>query len=93
MAYRLALPMKLLVIHDIFHVSMLNNYIFDPSHILETPTIEIKDYLSYEDQPVRKLDQRDQVLRNKTKLLEKVPWSNHALEETTWELVQQIRAQ
>ena len=39
-AYRLALPMELSQIHDVFHVSILPKYIFDPSHILETPMVE-----------------------------------------------------
>ena len=55
-AYRLALPMELSRIHDVFHVSMLRKYISDPSHILETPTVEVKEDLSYEEQPVQILD-------------------------------------
>ena len=33
-AYRLRLPPDLAKIHDVFHVSMLRNYIADPSHVL-----------------------------------------------------------
>ena len=43
-AYRLALPMELSRIHDVFHVSMLRKYISNPSHILETPTVEVKRF-------------------------------------------------
>ena len=83
-AYRLALPMELSRIHDVFHVSMLRKYISDPSHILETTTVEVKEYLSYEEQLVQILDWREQVLRNKTIPLVKVLWRNHAIEEATW---------
>ena len=33
-AYRLALPLKLANLHDVFHVSMLRKYRSDESHIL-----------------------------------------------------------
>ena len=34
-AYRLALPLELAKLHDVFHVSMLWRYRSDPSHILQ----------------------------------------------------------
>ncbi|EOY31823.1 Uncharacterized protein TCM_039092 [Theobroma cacao] len=40
-AYRLELPPKLDRIHNVFHVLMLKKYVPDPSHILETPPIEL----------------------------------------------------
>ena len=73
-AYRLVLPMELSQIHNVFIVSMLRKYISDPSHILETPTVEVKDDLSYEEQAVQILNRREQVLRNKTIPLVKVLW-------------------
>ncbi|KAA3463116.1 pol protein [Gossypium australe] len=33
-AYRLALPLELDQIHNVFHVLMLRRYRFDPSHVL-----------------------------------------------------------
>ena len=57
--YRLALPVELSWIHDVFHVSMLRKYISDPSHILQTLAVEINDYLSYDEQLVQILDQRE----------------------------------
>lgn len=32
-AYRVQLPDKLKGMHDVFHISMLRKYIYDPSHI------------------------------------------------------------
>ena len=46
-AYRLALPMELAQIHDVFYVSMLRRYRLDPSHMIMGQPIEIKDNLSY----------------------------------------------
>ena len=34
-AYHLALPPSLSGVHDVFHVSMLREYIIDPSHVLD----------------------------------------------------------
>ena len=51
-AYRLDLPEELSRVHNVFHISMLRKYIPDPSHVLEAPEIELRDDLSYEEQPV-----------------------------------------
>ena len=84
-AYKLALPSKLSYAHNIFHVSMLQNYVPDPSHVLESETIEIREDLTYEEQPVQILDRKDKTLRNKVIPLVKVLWRNHKVEEATWE--------
>ena len=48
-ACRLDLPEELSRVHNVFHISMLRKYISDPSHVLETPEIELRDDLSYEE--------------------------------------------
>ena len=68
-AYRL--PEELSRVHNVFHISMLRKYIPDPSHVLETPEIELRDDLSYEEQPVH-LGREEKELRNKTISLVKV---------------------
>ena len=65
-AYILDLPKKLSQVHNVFHISMLRKYISDPSHVLETPEIELRDDLSYEEQPVQILGREEKELRNKT---------------------------
>ena len=52
LVYRLALPPELSHIHDVFHVSMLRRYRSDPSHILQAQPLELKDDLSYEEEPI-----------------------------------------
>ncbi|KAA0051715.1 pol protein [Cucumis melo var. makuwa] len=51
-AYRLALPPSLSVVHDVFRVSMLRKYVPDPSHVVDYEPLEIDENLSYTDQPV-----------------------------------------
>ena len=92
-AYRLDLPEKLSRVHNVFHISMLRKYIPDPSHVQETPEIELRDDLSYEEQPVQILGREEKELRNKTISLVKVLWRNHLVEEATWEQEDQMRSQ
>ena len=44
---------------------MLKKHISDPSHVLETPSIELREEISFEVQPVGILNHREKVLRNK----------------------------
>ena len=85
-AYRLELPLELSQIHNVFHVSMLRKYISDPSHVLETPPIELEKDLSFEVQPVAIVDQEMKQLRSKVFPLIKVLWMSNAIEEMTWEM-------
>ncbi|CAL2236959.1 unnamed protein product [Prunus armeniaca] len=64
---------------------MLRKYISDPSHILESQPIELKDDLNYVEQPVQILDWKIQVLRSREIPLVKILWKSHAVEEATWE--------
>ncbi|KAM1048688.1 hypothetical protein ACFX2C_027877 [Malus domestica] len=84
-AYRLELPPGLSKVHDVFHVSMLRHYIFDPSHVIPLQPLEINPDLPYDEEPETILDWKDKVLRNKTVRLVKVLWRNHSVEEATWE--------
>ena len=90
-AYELALPPNLQHIHNVFHVSMLRRYHSDISHIIEYETVEIQPDLSYEEKPVKILDRKEQILRNKTISLERVLCKNQQIEESTWEMETQMR--
>ncbi|WRX26225.1 Integrase zinc-binding domain - like 10 [Theobroma cacao] len=92
-AYKLELPPELDRIHNVFHVSMLKKYVLDPSHILETPPIELHEDLKFKVQLVRILDRKDRVLRNKSIPMVKVLWKNARMEEMTWEVEHQMRSQ
>ncbi|KAM1538045.1 hypothetical protein ACFX10_003001 [Malus domestica] len=84
-AYRLELPPELSLIHNVFHVSMLQKYVPDPSHIIQLEPLEVNPDASYVEEPVAILDRQDKVLRNKVIPLVKVLWRNHAVEEANWE--------
>ena len=82
-AYRLELPEEFSRVHNMFHISMLRKYIPNSSHVLETLEIELRDDLSYKEQPVQILGREEKELRNKTISLVKVLWRNHLVEEAT----------
>ena len=82
-AYRSALPPLLLGVHDVFHVSMLQKYVSDITHVLKYEDLELQTDLSYEERPVHVLDRKDEVLQNKTIPLVKVLWRNSTVEEGT----------
>ena len=76
-AYRLVLPPELSQIHNVFHVSMLMRYKSDSSHILQAQPIELKENLSYKEEPVAIIARETKVLRNKTTFGESIvetPW-------------------
>lgn len=44
--YRLTLPPSLLVVHNVFHVSILRKYMADTSHVMNYKPLEIDENLS-----------------------------------------------
>lgn len=84
-AYELTLTLNLSHLHRVFHVSMLQNYIYNPSHILEHKPLQVHEDLSYEEQPVMLLNCKEQVIQNKVVPNVKVLWHSHSEQEATWE--------
>nr|XP_021860926.1 uncharacterized protein LOC110799949 [Spinacia oleracea] len=85
-AYRLAMPTELSKVHDVFHISQLKKYIHDPSHVIEPEVVELDETLTYEEKPIKILDEKVRKTRNKEVKIVKVLWSNHQTEEATWEV-------
>ncbi|CAL5428738.1 unnamed protein product [Camellia sinensis] len=63
-AYRVALPPSMSQVHNVFHISMLRSYLPDPSHIIDHHQVVLDDKLTYEERPIRILDQQVKQLRN-----------------------------
>ncbi|XP_070045745.1 uncharacterized protein [Nicotiana tomentosiformis] len=84
-AYRLALPPSLSAVHLVLHVSMLQKYHGDPSHVLDFSSVQLDKDLSYVQEPVAVLDRHVRKLRSKNISSVKVQWRGHPEGEATWE--------
>jgi len=56
LAYKLALPLSLLVVYHVLHVSMLRKYMSDESHVLSLDSVELGLDLSFEEEPIAIFD-------------------------------------
>ncbi|KAA3481542.1 reverse transcriptase [Gossypium australe] len=92
-AYRLSLLSELEKIHNVFHVSTLHRYRFDPSHAISPTKVEIQSNLSYAEKPIRILAREIKELINKKIALVKVLWHRHEVKEATWEPEDAMRKQ
>ena len=90
MAYRLALPSSLSEIHNVFHVSQLRKCLSSPESVLVVHPPDLRPNLSYEEKPVRILDQKEKVLRTKTIRYVKMLW-NEQTGKATWELKDEMK--
>nr|GEZ68199.1 putative reverse transcriptase domain-containing protein [Tanacetum cinerariifolium] len=90
-SYHLALPPQLSHVHNVFHVSLLRGYKYHPLHVISYPFDQIREDLSYVEEPEAILDRQDRVMRNKTIPFVKILWRNHPEREATWETKEYIR--
>ncbi|WVZ97274.1 hypothetical protein U9M48_042823 [Paspalum notatum var. saurae] len=84
-AYRLELPPHLAAVHDVFHVSQLKKCLRVPKEAVDTSQIQVEPDLTYEERPIKIIDQKQRSTRRRTTNFYKVQWSNHSEEEATWE--------
>ncbi|GAU25740.1 hypothetical protein TSUD_216710 [Trifolium subterraneum] len=91
-AYRIALPITLSNLHDVFHVSQLRKYVSDPCHVIESDDIQVKDNLTIETVPLRVEGREVKKLRNKEIASVKVIWGGPAGENATWELENKMKS-
>ena len=86
MAYKLDLPPSLSAVHPVFHVSMLQKYIPDESHVLSLDFVELGPDLTFEEEPIAILDRQVRKLRTKEITSVKVQWKHRSVGEATWEI-------
>ncbi|WMV45403.1 hypothetical protein MTR67_038788 [Solanum verrucosum] len=89
--YELELPTELAAVHPVFHLSMLKKCMGDPSLIIPTENIGMKDHLSYEEKTVDILDRQVRKLRTKEVAFVKDLWRNQFVKEGTWEAEEDIK--
>ncbi|XP_061376292.1 uncharacterized protein LOC133318318 [Gastrolobium bilobum] len=80
-AYQLALPPQLSSIHDVFHVSQLQRYIRDESHVVQPDEVQIGEDLNSPVGPWKILGRDERKLRNKIIPTIKIQWEGKTPEE------------
>ena len=91
-AYKLKLPPRMSVIHNVFHESQLNKCVRLPTEVITEPDVEIEPDLSYQEHPSKVLDCKERSTRARSTKMYKVQWSNHSEEEATWETKEFLRS-
>ena len=85
-AYHIQLLDILSTVHNIFHVSQLKKCLQVPTEVVEIEGLPLKPDLSYVEHPVKILDEKERVTRNKVVKFYKVQWQNHSEDEATWDM-------
>ena len=77
-----------------FHVSQLKKCFKKPeeeAHKTSLDEIEVQDDLTYDERPIKILEEKERVTRRKVIKFCKVQWSNHSEEEATWERAEELQ--
>eukprot|EP00253_Pinus_taeda_P024685 PITA_24685 len=83
-AYQLALPSHIRV-HNVFHVSVLKKYVYDPKHVIQWQDIQVEPEGEVLVEPLSILDRREVQLRKRVITQVKIQWRHYGPEEATWE--------
>jgi hypothetical protein len=70
-------------VHIVFHVSLLQKHVANPNHIIDWIVIQVEHKGDFQVEPVRILDRKVKVLRNKSLGLVNVQWTCYNLEYAT----------
>ncbi|GJW70366.1 putative nucleotidyltransferase, ribonuclease H [Tanacetum coccineum] len=91
-SYLLALPVhSYLMNHNVLYTyPLLRGYKYHPLHVISYPFDQIREDLSYTEEPESILDRQDRVMRNKTIPFVKILWRNHPEREATWETARSL---
>jgi hypothetical protein len=82
-AYQLELPVRLLDVHNVFHISQLKKCLRVPEEQLLLEELNVQDDLTYTEYLVKIVDTLERITRSKTIWMCKVQWSHHAKDEAT----------
>ena len=72
--------------HNVFHVSLLKKYIHDPNHVINWDVIQAEPKGEFQTEPMRILDRKVTMFKNRAIGQVKVQWEHYSPEEAMWEL-------
>lgn len=84
-AYHLALPEELRLIHNTFYVSQLRKCLANKTATVPFNDTQVNDKLNYVEKPVSILERKMKTLHNKETRIVKVPWQHRRESEWTWD--------
>ena len=95
-AYKLELPEGLSRVHDVFHISQLKKCHAEMADIplrdiVPLEAIQLESDLTYEEKPIKILENANRVTRIKVIKFCKVQWSHHTKEEAAWVREEDLR--
>ena len=90
-AYQLQLPPEMKAIFSVFHVSQLKKCLRVPEEAIESTSIKIQSDLTYEERPIKVLEEMERVTLSKVTKFYKVIWNNHSEQDAMWELEDYLR--
>ena len=67
-----------------FHVSQLRKCVRVPTEIIEEQEVLVEPDLSYDEHPIKILNQKEKSTRRKVVKMYKIQWNHHTEEEVTW---------
>ena len=74
-AYRLAFPASTRD-HNVFHVSLFKKYVHDPNHVIDWDVIQVEPEGEFQTEPLRILNGKVTILRNRVIGQVKVQWEH-----------------
>ena len=72
-------------IFNVFRVSQLKKCLHVPKEAIEPASFKIQSDLTYEESPIRVLEEMERVTRSKVIKFYKVIWNNHSEQDAIWE--------
>jgi hypothetical protein len=89
-AYRIALP-SIVRYHNVFHVSLLNKYIYDSNNVIDWTMIQVDPYKDFQPKPQCILENIETFLQNQAIVQIKVQWMHFGVDKATLELEDAMR--
>jgi hypothetical protein len=74
-----------MTIDNVFHVSLLKNYILDANHLIDCNVIQVEQEGAFQVHPVHILDWKIKQLWHRVIILVKFQWTWCGPEDATWE--------
>ena len=70
---------------------VFRKYVPNPDHVIRYEPLQVKENITYVEEPIRILEKMEKKLRNRSIPYVKVLWKHHKVVEATWELENQMR--